>query len=44
LLVALVRGILLAMGRDGFISKLKVWMEDPKQPSYDLLGMFLSAF
>jgi gamma-glutamyl hercynylcysteine S-oxide synthase len=44
LLVALVRGILLAMGRDGFIGKLKVWMEDPKQPSYDLLGMFLSAF
>jgi formylglycine-generating enzyme required for sulfatase activity len=44
LLVALVRGILLAMGRDGFIGKLKKWMEDPTQPSYDLLGMFLSAF
>ena len=44
LLVALVRGILLAMGRDGFIGKLKKWTEDPTQPSYDLLGMFLSAF
>ena len=44
LLVALVRGILLAMGRDGFIGKLKKWTEDPTQPSYDLLGMFLGAF
>lgn len=44
LLVALVRGILLAMGRDGFISKIKAWMEDPKQPSYDIIGMFLNAF
>jgi len=44
LLVALVRVILLAMGRDGLINKLKKWIEDPTQPSYDVLGMFLGAF
>ena len=44
LLVALVRVILHAMQRDGFINELKAWMEDPKQPSYDFLGMFLNAF
>ncbi len=44
LLVALVRVILQAMGRDGFINKIKAWMEDPKQKSYDVFGMFINAF
>lgn len=44
LLVALVRVILHAMKRDGFINKLKAWDQDPTQPTYDLLGMFLNSF
>jgi formylglycine-generating enzyme required for sulfatase activity len=44
LLVALVRVILHAMKRDGFINKLKAWMEDPAQPSYDVLAMLLNSF
>ena len=44
LLVALVRVILQAMGRDGFINKVKAWLDDPKQKSYDVFGMFINAF
>jgi len=44
LLVALVRVILQAMGRDGFINKIKAWLDDPKQKSYDVFGMFINAF
>ncbi len=44
LLVALARVILHAMKRDGFINKLKAWDQDPNQPTYDLLGMFLNSF
>lgn len=44
LLVALVRVILQAMRRDGFMNKLKAWIEDPKQSSYDVIAMFINAF
>ena len=44
LLVALVRVILNAMRKDGFISKLKADWEDPEQPSYDFVGMLVDAF
>ena len=44
LLIALVRVILHAMNKDGLISKLKAWFEDPNQPSYDLAAMFVNAF
>jgi Cdc6-like AAA superfamily ATPase len=44
LLVALVRVILHAMQRDGFINQLKAWFEDPNQPSYDIAAMFVNAF
>jgi len=44
LLVALVRVILQSMGRDGFINKVKAWLEDPKQKSYDVIGTFINAF
>lgn len=44
LLVALVRVILHAMKRDGFINKLRAWTEDPTQPSYDVFAMLLNSF
>jgi formylglycine-generating enzyme required for sulfatase activity len=44
LLVALVRVILNAMQRDGFMNQLRAWLEDPHQPSYDLVGMLINAF
>lgn len=44
LLVALVRVILQAMGRDGFINKAKSWFNDPAQKSYDAIAMFINAF
>lgn len=44
LLVALVRVILQAMRHDGFMNKLKAWMEDPQQSSYDVMAMFINAF
>lgn len=44
LLVALVRVILQAMQRDGFINKLKAWFGDPNQPSYDVIAMMFNAF
>ncbi len=44
LLVALVRVILAAMRRDGLFNKLKAAAEDPQQPKYDLLNLFLNAF
>lgn len=44
LLVALVRVILQTMQRDGFLNKLKAWLEDPTQKSYDVVAMFINAF
>ncbi len=44
LLVALTRVMLQAMREDGFINQLRAWWEDPKQPSYDSLAMFINAF
>lgn len=44
LLVALVRVILQAMQRDGFINKIKAWFGDPNQPSYDVIAMLFNAF
>ena len=44
LLVALVRVILQAMQRDGFINKIKAWFGDPNQPSYDVIAMMFNAF
>jgi iron(II)-dependent oxidoreductase len=44
LLVALVRVILNAMQRDGFMNQLRAWLEDPHQPSYDLVGMLINSF
>jgi formylglycine-generating enzyme required for sulfatase activity len=44
LLVALVRVILGAMKKDGLLNKLKAGSEDPQQPKYDLLAVFLNAF
>ncbi len=44
LLVALVRVILQAMQRDGFINKIKAWLDDPKQKTYDVFGMLINAF
>jgi energy-coupling factor transporter ATP-binding protein EcfA2 len=44
ILVALVRNILVAMKKDGLFNKLKAEHEDPDQPTYDLLGLFINAF
>lgn len=44
LLVALVRVILQAMQKDGFINKVKAWFGDPNQPSYDVIAMLFNAF
>lgn len=44
LLVALVRVILQAMKKDGLMNKLNAWLEDPTQPAYDSVAMFLNAF
>lgn len=44
LLVALVRVILNAMRKDGFISNLKAWWEGPEQASYDFAAMLVDAF
>ncbi len=44
LLVALVRVILQAMQKDGFINKVKAWFGDPNQPSYDVIAMMFNAF
>lgn len=44
LLVALVRVILQSMQRDGLMGKLKAWLEDPRQTSYDVIAMFINAF
>jgi iron(II)-dependent oxidoreductase len=44
LLVALVRAILMAMKNDGLLNKIRAVSEDPQQPKYDLLNMFISAF
>ena len=44
LLVALVRVILNAMQRDGFMNQLRAWLEDPHQPAYDFVGMLINSF
>lgn len=44
MLVALVRVMIQAMKSDGLIDQLNAWLEDPNQPSYDLVAMFLNAF
>jgi iron(II)-dependent oxidoreductase len=44
LLVALVRVILNAMKKDKFLGRLKAWLENPDEPSYDLAAMFINAF
>ncbi len=44
LLVALVRVILGAMKKDSLKNKVKAIWEDPTQPKYDLLSMFVNAF
>ena len=44
LLVALVRVILQAMKKDGLMNKLNAWLEDPSQPAYDSVAMFINAF
>jgi len=44
LLVALVRVILQAMKKDKLMDKLNAWLEDPNQPSYDSVAMFINAF
>src|SRR5690606_25929001 len=38
------RVILQAMQKDGFINKVKAWLEDPKQKTYDVFGMLINAF
>ena len=44
LLVALVRVILQEMKKDRLMDKLNAWLEDPNQPSYDSVAMFINAF
>ena len=44
LLVALVSVILGAMKKDSLKNKVKAIWEDPTQPKYDLLSMFVNAF
>lgn len=44
LMVALVRVILGTMKKDGLKNKVKAIWEDPAQPKYDLLSMFVNAF
>jgi formylglycine-generating enzyme required for sulfatase activity len=44
LLVAFVRVILGTMKKDGLKNKVKAIWEDPHQPKYDLLSMFVNAF
>ena len=44
LLVALVRVILQEMKKDKLMDKLNAWLEDPNQPSYDSVAMFINAF
>jgi formylglycine-generating enzyme required for sulfatase activity/tRNA A37 threonylcarbamoyladenosine biosynthesis protein TsaE len=44
ILAALVRVILNAMHKDGLFATILAEWEDPRQPKYDWVGMFLNAF
>lgn len=44
ILAALVRVILDAMHKDGLFATILAEWEDPRQPKYDWVGMFLNAF
>ena len=44
ILAALVRVILDAMHKDGLFATIQAEWEDPQQPKYDWVGMFLNAF
>ncbi len=44
ILVALVRVLLAEMKKGGLIKRIQATNEDPQQPKYDLLNMFINAF